>query len=493
MWHLISFAVSVLSLSLWFYFQDQRRGNIFFRTLFVVSFSLFLVSTFLESASWANKIKWLVQDSILLAAIGAFLGMLRAWKILFWSLLAVSLFLVFTKWRKPEATNILLSPDGEWLIQLESNEKLKDIQNNFPALDFRPAFTPKEASSSLSTWWVVDIPNWYFKNLKKLKEKIAQHPDVVAVEENEVILVAPLSKNNIQNTNRKFAANDPGLDKSWGFEAMEVDELYNFLKNNDLPPQKKARVAILDTGVDALHEDLRGNYYSTNTKYDTDLNGHGTHCAGIAAAVTNNGLGIASYALNNNFVEVTSIKVLANFGGGTQETIIDGMIEAADQGADVISMSLGARTNDTRQNAYQQAVQYCNRKGAIVIVSAGNSNTNAKWFSPANTPGVIAVSAVDVQLNRASFSNFVSDLQMKVAAPGVNIYSTTPKNTYNTFSGTSMAAPYVAGLVGLLKSLNPDLTTSQVYQILNRTGKNTSDTDATGKLIHPLQAIQALD
>jgi thermitase len=117
---------------------------------------------------------------------------------------------------------------------------------------------------------------------------------------------------------------------------------------------------------------------------------------------------------------------------------------------------------------------------------------NARDYAPANTPGVITVSAVDEALNRAVFSNTVQDVTMGIAAAGVNIYSATPNNGYAAWNGTSMATPYVAGLLGLMKSLNPDLTTEQAYEILKETGIDTGSTDLTGKFIQPLNAISAV-
>ncbi|HEB61709.1 MAG TPA: subtilisin, partial [Bacteroidetes bacterium] len=225
---------------------------------------------------------------------------------------------------------------------------------------------------------------------------------------------------------------------------------------------------------------------------DNDPQSHGTHCAGIAAAVSNNGKGIASFSKNNEFVQVTSIRVLSSFGGGTQRGIIDGMIEAADKGVDVISMSLGGRSNASRQKAYSKAVKYCNDKGAIVVVAAGNSNMDAKDYSPANARGVITVSAVDSDLNRAVFSNYIQNVKMGVAAPGVGIYSTIPDNKYAAYNGTSMATPYVAGLLGLMKSIYPKLTTKEAYKILKSTGMDTKNTKETGKLIQPEAAVKEL-
>ncbi|MFT5834369.1 MAG: thermitase, partial [Cognaticolwellia sp.] len=106
-----------------------------------------------------------------------------------------------------------------------------------------------------------------------------------------------------------------------------------------------------------------------------------------------------------------------------------------------------------------------------------------------NTPGVITVSAIDEALNRAVFSNTVQDVAMGIGAPGVNVYSSIPNNGYDSWNGTSMATPYVAGLLGLMKSINPDLTTEEAYKILKETGIDTGDTDKTGKFIQPFNAV----
>jgi thermitase len=284
--------------------------------------------------------------------------------------------------------------------------------------------------------------------------------------------------------------NDPKISSLWAFNYMEIDKLQ--IKLKDSKPLKKAKIFILDTGVDAGHEDLAGNYFSLAKEYDTDTDRHGTHCAGIANAVSNNLLGIASLNLTGKLISITSITVLPG-GSGRQENIIDGIILAADNEADVISMSLGGASTDKRQSAYEKAIKYANDKGAIIVVAAGNENINAKLAVPASCKGVITVSAIDDKLEKAVFSNYVSDLEYKLSAPGVGILSTTPHNDYQFLSGTSMATPYVAGLIGIMKAFEPKLTTEDVYRILNSTGKETKNTQMTGKLIQPLPAISSID
>jgi thermitase len=273
---------------------------------------------------------------------------------------------------------------------------------------------------------------------------------------------------------------------------MRMDELFAYLRENKVKPKRRALVAILDTGVDATHEDIKANFKSIASKHNKDPHRHGTHCAGIAASVSNNGKGVASFSHDNTFVRVSSVRVLSPLGSGTQRGIINGMLEAADNGADVISMSLGGRSTQSAQRAYQKAVKYATDKNAIVVAAAGNSNRNARDYSPVNVKGVLGVSALDPDLNRAIFSNSVQDIDMAVAAPGVDILSTVPGDKYAKFSGTSMATPYVAGLLGLLKSLNPDLTTREAYDILHGSGAQTQSTRETGRFIQPLEAVKGL-
>jgi thermitase len=125
-----------------------------------------------------------------------------------------------------------------------------------------------------------------------------------------------------------------------------------------------------------------------------------------------------------------------------------------------------------------------------VVVAAGNSNRNAKEFSPANVTGVITVSAVDENLAKASFSNKVSEIKMAVSAPGVNILSTLPHNQYGVLSGTSMATPYVASIIAIMKSVHPTLSAKEAFLILSNTGLDTQNTFQTGKFIQPKRALE---
>ncbi|MEO0788244.1 MAG: S8 family serine peptidase [Bacteroidota bacterium] len=282
---------------------------------------------------------------------------------------------------------------------------------------------------------------------------------------------------------------DPLIAQQWAFDVLDYNAYYQSLAS--LPnPRKKARLFILDTGIDSQHEDIQSNYRSHKSKYDKDPNGHGTHCAGIAAATTHNGLGIAS--LNaNGIVEVTGIQVIGRYGMGTQKTIISGILEAADAGADVISLSLGGRASGDKKRAYNRAVNYARRKGAIVVVAAGNSGRKATDYVPASAAGVITVAAVDRQLQQAVFTNTLEGITNPICAPGVGIHSTIP-NGYKTYSGTSMACPQVAGLLAVMRAYDPSLDTERAYQILRQTGRNLAASDRIGPLVQPAAAMRSL-
>ncbi|MEM6966793.1 MAG: S8 family serine peptidase [Bacteroidota bacterium] len=520
----ISYTVSLLGLIAWFYNQDndnyqvrRRMSQIFLGGFVVYTFSL----AFAEGAL-GYKMGILFRDMLVLGLVSQFFGFFRKNKPIFFGMLLLLFGLFpFTFYKKlvntfpqnveqkvttteptpsikttPTNTpSFSLDDNGELLVDLSDGKSMEDLAKIVDqyGLTYRKAFTMKAMDDTdLDDYVLVNIPDEFEKDILKIERALVASGYVDYLEQNEIVQLDPIEAQKPSKRKRTFGINDPGLSELWGFDELKMDELYKLLKEKKLQPKRKANIFILDTGVDANHEDLKDNYTSLKKAYDKDRQGHGTHCAGIAAAVTNNKIGVASYAPNNDFVRVTSVKVLSDYGGGTQQSVISGMLEAADNGADVISMSLGSRSSRNRRRAYARAVNYCNRQGAIVIAAAGNSNMDAAQYSPANTPGIITVAAVDTTLNKAHFSNYVQNVVYGIAAPGVNIYSTFPNNQYKTFNGTSMACPYVAGLVGLMKSINPEIKTEEVHTILKSTGKATKSTPQTGKLIQPAAAIKAL-
>lgn len=450
----------------------SSKIGLFARDMLVLSGSTLLWMTFLR------KRAWILQGAIFTGGLLLLYGGYGLW-------------LTYTKIAIPSS----LHPDAELLIQLKTGKQsseLLELQQRYQ-LKISPAFNPQNPEiTRLDDFFVLDVPARFSSRLKQIERTLYKSGLVDWVEPNEIVALSPLPSSSTQKAQDQFSINDPALNQLWGFDAMKVNDLYQYLEKSRITPRKKALIVILDTGIDAGHEDIKDNYLSISKAYDNDPLSHGTHCAGIAASVSNNGKGIASFSTDNAYFRVSSVRVLNSGGSGTQQGIIKGMLEAADAGADVISMSLGGRSGQVRQSAYKQAVEYAAKKGAVVVAAAGNSNRNAKEFAPVNTPGVIGVSAVDAELNRAAFSNYVADIPMGLAAPGVEIYSTIPGNKYASFNGTSMATPYVAGLVGLLKSVRPELTTREIWEILHRTGRETRNTRETGRLIQPGEALKAL-
>ncbi len=506
--YLPALVLAMLGLSLWFYFDGRKESTHWWKGLFSGSFLLYLLSLFSSGLGWEQLWPTLIRDLFLLAIIPSVLKTFGGSRKVFFAMLLLTLGLV--AWyesrqiqktltaqasAKENSSKISEEPDWEYLIDLRQGLDQQALSHLAKAykLQIRKAFHMQRPEwSALDEYYLLDLPEGSEDKGPELEKALYQQGLVDWVEENEEIQIQPIEARLPKPRRKNYGLNDPKLEHLWSFELMQVDRLYNFIRLLPVKPQKKALIAILDTGIDGRHEDLQAQYQSTKSAYDKDLREHGTHCAGIAAAVSNNGIGIASLSPSTAYLQVTSIKVLNDYGRGPQSRIIQGILEAADAGADVISLSLGGRSSPSKQKAYAEAVNYARRAGAIVVVAAGNDNRNAHFYAPANVEGVITVAAVDSTGSKASFSNTVQALNYGIAAPGVAIYSTTPGNTYKSFSGTSMATPYVAGLLALMKSYRPDLTTQEAWQILHDTGKETPDGKYTGRLIQPAEALRRL-
>jgi len=232
-------------------------------------------------------------------------------------------------------------------------------------------------------------------------------------------------------------------------------------------------IAILDSGVDPEHEDLKEriligyNAFENNAEFHDD-NGHGTHVAGITAATTNNAIGIAGVSWFN---PILPVKVLNQDAEGTAFEVASGIRWATDQGAKVINMSLGDSFNS---KILYDAIKYAYKNDVVLIAAAGNENEETPMY-PAAYEEVIAVSAVDDRRHKAVFSNYGDHID--VTAPGEHIPSTFLDNSYVMMSGTSMAAPHVAGLAGLIRSIKPKLSNSEVTDIIRLSA---SDIGPTG-------------
>jgi thermitase len=305
------------------------------------------------------------------------------------------------------------------------------------------------------------------------------------VELNSIVrLPDPPAAGSPRTLQSEVITNDPLANRQWALEAIRGHEAHTVLRQ--LKPERKAIVAILDTGVDSRHEDVRG-VFSSSPGLD-DAHGHGTHCAGIAGAATNNALGMASLNWEGRFVEITSYRALSSSGMGTIESIAQAIIDATSDGADVLSLSLGDYAPKPPK-VVSDAVAFALRRDAIVVAAAGNAAQDAANHMPANIAGVIAVAAVDQELRKARFSNTNTSLERPLAAPGVDILSLVPDGSYGPKSGTSMATPLVAGLLGVLRALDPSLEAERAYEILSSTGTDTPDASSVGPMIDAASAI----
>ena len=263
-----------------------------------------------------------------------------------------------------------------------------------------------------------------------------------------------------------YTPNDPYWSTQWGPQKIEADAAWDTTRGS-----LNVLMAIIDTGIDYTHTDLAANYVSlgydwVNADADPlDDNGHGTHCAGIVAATLNNSMGIAGLAQ----VSLMTEKVLDSFGQGYYSWVAQGIYHAVDQGAKIISMSLGG---DDDSQLLHEAVQYAHNHGVLVVASAGNNGYDKKLY-PAAYEEVIAVSATDSVDNLASFSSFGNWIEL--AAPGVDVFSTLPGNSYDFMSGTSMACPHVSGVAALVWSNLSDYTRDQIRRLLQHTTDDLGD------------------
>ncbi len=300
-------------------------------------------------------------------------------------------------------------------------------------------------------------------------------------------------------------------------------------------------IAVMDTGVDWGHPDLAANIHLNageipSNGLDDDLNGyiddvrgwdfgdhdadarphvtlelgldvgfHGTHCAGIAAAVTNNGLGVAGAAGGCSLIPLKIVDSASQF---TDAAIAEAFLYAIDNGADIVSMSFGGPDG---AEFYQHLVDQAIAAGVVCVAAAGNNN-DAAFMYPAACSGVISVGATNPGGLRASFSTYGT--WVTVNAPGEHIWSSIQTNydfdlltgllymlafewdginPYMYGDGTSMACPLVAGVCGLIRTRRPDWTPAEVSQHLLATGQDVAYDQPLGIKVDALAALQALE
>jgi thermitase len=295
--------------------------------------------------------------------------------------------------------------------------------------------------------------------------------------------------------------NDPDTSKQWSIAKVRAADAWTSGTGS-----RDIVVAITDTGVDYTHSDIAANVWTNKgeipgNNIDDDNNGfvddihgydfrdndsdpmdvtgdknpgHGTHCAGIIGAVGDNGVGISGMSQR---VSLMASRFIGADGSGDLAGAVKSIDYAISSGANIISASWGAPVSADGAKPITEAIGRANDKGVIFVAAASNDGKNNDGFEvyPANTPlpNVITVAASGSSDAKPSWSNF-GIAKVSLAAPGEGIYSTLPSNKYGNLSGTSMAAPLVAGLVAVMLSHDKNLTAPQVKALLQASGEKVS-------------------
>jgi major intracellular serine protease len=287
-------------------------------------------------------------------------------------------------------------------------------------------------------------------------------------EYNDMFYLLPYEKEDV------FHMQDVGQNMGWQVMAFNIPEVWKITKGAGVT------VAVIDSGVDLEHPDLKSSIIAGKNFVEVDQppfdsGEHGTHCAGIIAA-TNNDFGVVGVAPE---AKIMPIKVLNSFGSGKMEWVVDAIKFAVDNGADIISMSLGCRNPVDK---VLEQIKYANSHNVVCFVAAGNAGSTKQLLYPAAYTECISIGAVDEKSMRADFSCTGPNLDF--VAPGVKIFSTVPVSSYAYLSGTSMACPFAVGVAALVLSErrqqdpNAKLTIADYRQILSSNTISIKNLDA---------------
>ncbi|WP_242947439.1 S8 family serine peptidase [Desulfosporosinus lacus] len=302
-------------------------------------------------------------------------------------------------------------------------------------------------------------------DLQEVIETLKNTPGITGAEENY--------SRSIQSAAEENPSNEPLFSKQWPLINRDVQGAWEMGATG-----QGVTIAIVDTGIDLEHPDLKANLvpgYNAITGSEAaganqDNNGHGTQVAGIAAAELN-GVGIVGVAYQ---AKIMPIKAIGAKGVGYDDAIAEGIIWAADHGAQIINLSLGSENGSVSSDILKQAVTYAVTKGCLLIAASGNydseSQANPGVSYPASDPRVLAITATDIAGKVTSYSATGSEVDL--AAPGDFIptdgWERAEGSGYTYASGTSLAAPFVSGEAALIWSQHPEWSRDQVIQALEQ-------------------------
>src|SRR3954466_12647643 len=355
-----------------------------------------------------------------------------------------------------------------------------DIDNDTVIVQFRPGVTPAQQAVVLAgapvigtiygtTTKVVRVSNPVGAAARLNRSGIVRYAEVNKILRTSAIPNDPRFGElyGLNNTGQGGGTPDADIDAPEGWDAAGL---------GTFPSSGGAKVGIVDTGILATHEDLAGKLAncaqsrglvpvlagSIQVGQCADDNGHGTHVSGTITANANNGKGVTGVAFNSPLAMCRALG--GPLGQGSTSDVANCINWDTDQGAKVISMSLGGGDSTTLHSAVQRA--WNNGNGAIVIAAAGNDGDSTLEY-PAAYSEVVSVAATDNNDARASFSNANADVE--IAAPGVNVLSSYDgsNSSYTTLSGTSMATPHVAGVTAIIWDKYPTATASAISSKLD--------------------------
>ena len=393
------------------------------------------------------------------------------------------------------------------LLAVEYIVKYKD-QNNFSSLQTFTSLNKIEQHEA-GKLMLVDIPKVGFTSTLK---DLRKDPNVEYVVENIQIKISPQ------------LTNDPKSNEQWALEKVGAAKAWSLTKGDP-----SIVVAVIDTGIDWKHQDLKNQIWKNTAEIpgngvDDDGNGyvddvrgwdffagdndphdetgsrnpgHGTHCAGIVGATGDNGVGISGMAQN---VTLMPIRFLGADGSGNLMNAVKSIDYATKNKAHIISASWGAAVSRDQAKPILEAIERARDQGILFVAAAANdgkSNDHREVY-PANAgfTNVISVAASGPQDEKPSWSNF-GRVTVDLAAPGLNILSTLPGNSYRNLSGTSMATPLVSGLASLVLSLakkkGKDISPEEVKALLQSTTDKVNIETAVSGRVSAAKALDALN
>jgi serine protease len=358
----------------------------------------------------------------------------------------------------------------EVVVGVEDDSTIEEVEEQIAADPDIPGRAKVVHHNEVIDYAVVEIPGPSTQAAEQAHEAVGKHDGVKYAERDYEIT---LEVEEIQ----AVTPNDPRWSEEWAEEAINVPTAWETTLGS-----MDTTLAILDTGLDVTHPDLEPRTTDEVGGSDPVPSGsddHGTHCGGCAAATTGNGIGVAG----PTNARLLGYNIFDNIRGE------DAIIEAADLGADVISLSWSV--GYSTQQSLADAIQYATDQGTVVVAASANDGRTDAVTYPAMDPNVIAVGATDESGSVAGFSN--SGPNLDVVAPGVSILSTLPQESYGRASGTSMACPVTAGVVALAKELDPSLTTSEVRDLLTSTATTLSGVPAGRQAAGQIDAAAVVD